>query len=113
MTQRGLRSWAQCGGLGPRREWVRLPTTGSAQAGVGKTDGRVANLRPPTIGGVATVTVRYVPPDEQNVEERSLGPGEVLSVGRSPVGDGITLLETNQDISRSAIELELEADGVI
>ena len=58
------------------------------------------------------MTVRYVPPDEQNVEERSLDLGEVLSIGRSPVGDGITLLETNQDISRSAIELELEADGV-
>ena len=61
---------------------------------------------------MATVTVRYVPPDGQGVEERSLGPGEVLSIGRSPGNDGITLLEADDTISRTAIELELESGGV-
>jgi len=58
------------------------------------------------------MTVRYMPPDGQNVEERSLGPGEVLSIGRSPRNDGITLLEADRGISRTVIELELEAGGV-
>ena len=58
------------------------------------------------------MTVRYVPPDGQGVEERSLGPGEVLSIGRSPGNDGITLLEADDTISRTAIELELESGGV-
>jgi len=61
---------------------------------------------------MATLRVRYLPPDQQNAEERHLGVGELLVIGRSPGPDGLQLVDADSGIGRGAVTLELRHDGV-